>query len=201
MVSPPSPTSACTRSTPSRHRVRRLLTTTALAVAALAAGPTVGSALAANTVTVGNASGSEGQNLFFTVSLDDNTTAGDLTVDLDTSNGSATEGPDFSGIHVTITFPPDGGAVQPQSINVPTLATCDGLSEGTEQFTATLNTPGPGVTIGAPATGTGTIFDGCANPPPSPNVDLGVFKSDSPDPVQTGQVLVYTIAVQNFSGN
>src|SRR5690606_20652141 len=103
-------------------------------------------------VSIDSASGAEGTDVVFTVSLS-GASATDVTVTLDTADGTATSPADYtaqSGLLVTV---PAGSTSVP--VAVPTVG--DALYEGDETFTATLTNP-VGASLGT-ATGTGTIVD------------------------------------------
>src|SRR5690606_29818337 len=100
----------------------------------------------------GSASGEEGTDVVFTVSLS-GASATDVTVTLDTADGTATSLVDYAAqwrwlVHVT-------GVQTCVLLVVPTVG--DALYEGDETFTATLTNP-VGASLGT-ATGTGTIVD------------------------------------------
>lgn len=79
---------------------------------------------------------------------------GAASVDLATSDGSATAGADYSALTQTLSFI-DGEASR--VINIPILD--DALAEGNEMFTLALGNPGPGAALGAVTDATATIVD------------------------------------------
>src|SRR5690606_8624153 len=104
------------------------------------------------TVSIDSASGAEGTDVVFTVSLS-GASATDVTVTVDTADGTATSPADYtaqSGLLVTV---PAGSTSVP--VAVPTVG--DALYEGDETFTATPTIP-PCATL-LRSTGTGTIVD------------------------------------------
>ncbi|WP_455209182.1 Calx-beta domain-containing protein [Kaarinaea lacus] len=87
---------------------------------------------------------------------------GSVTVDYETSDGTATAGSDFSAISGTLTF---ANGVTSQEINIPILD--DMLFENDETFTLRLFNVGAGAVLGALSTTTVTIVDD--NDPQSPS--------------------------------
>ena len=135
------------------------------------AGISIGDATGTGTITggglaefsVSDASGDEGGDLTFTVTLSDSP-ASAVTVDYVTSvesDDTASES-DFESASGSLTFDPDAtGAALSRTFTVTTVA--DELVEGDETFTVTLSEPSggfpPGIGI-KDATGTGTITGG-----------------------------------------
>ena len=76
------------------------------------------------------------------------------TVTLTTAAGSATSGDDFTPVTITVTIP--AGATS-ATVDVPVVD--DAAQEGDGAFGVTLSAPGPGVTLGSPASATVTIAD------------------------------------------
>src|SRR5690606_4462919 len=112
--------------------------------------------------------------------------ATDVTVTLDTADGTATSPADYtaqSGLLVTV---PAGSTSVP--VAVPTVG--DALYEGDETFTATLTNP-VGASLGT-ATGTGTIVDDDLNP-----VQLRLVKRVSRREARPGDLVRYTVTVEN----
>jgi hypothetical protein len=110
-------------------------------------------------VTVDNASAEEGEDLTFTVTLN-NAVAGALTVDVTLTDVSATGGPaplvapeDYDNVVSQLTF--GGTAGETEQFTVETLD--DAIFEGTETFTVSLSASN-GAVIDSD-TGTGTITD------------------------------------------
>jgi len=81
-------------------------------------------------------------------------TAGGVTVDYATSDGSATAGADYGAVAGTLTFA-EGQAAQ--SVTVPILV--DALDEANETVAFALHSPGPGAMLGAITQTTLTIVD------------------------------------------
>lgn len=109
------------------------------------------------TFTVDDVSIAEGDagstNAVFTVTLDQ--AQGDtVTVDYDTSNGSATAGSDYTSTSGTLTFL---ASDTEENFSVPISGDTD--AEGNETFTVTLSSPSPGLAVGPPGTGTITNDD------------------------------------------
>lgn len=102
-------------------------------------------------VSIGNASVTEGGTLAFPVTLSASS-ASAVTVQFATANGTASAGSDYTAVSGTLTIPAGqtGG-----TINVVTID--DTLVESSETLTVTLSAPS-GATLGT-ATGTGTIID------------------------------------------
>ncbi len=134
------------------------------------AGISIGDATGAGTITggglaelsVSDASGDEGGDLTFTVTLSDSP-ASAVTVDYATSveSGDTASTSDFESVSGSLTFAADAtGAALSRTFTVTTVA--DDLAEGDETFTVTLSAPSDGFPAGVrikDATGTGTIAD------------------------------------------
>lgn len=104
------------------------------------------------TLTISNASVTEGGNLVFTVTLSPSA-SGTVTVNYATANGSAIAGSDYTADSNTLTF------TAGQTSKTITIATTDDSSaESAETMTVTLSSATGGASIGT-ATGTGTIND------------------------------------------
>jgi ribosomal protein L35AE/L33A len=80
--------------------------------------------------------------------------AGAVSVNYATANGTATEGADYANTSGTLNFA-DGETSKSFTVTV----TNDTLVEGNEAFTVTLSTPSGGATLGNPTTSTVTIND------------------------------------------
>jgi hypothetical protein len=104
------------------------------------------------TITIGNASTTEGGNVVFTVTRSGNT-ANAVTVNWATASGSATSGSDFTAGSGTLSF-----AANQTSATITVATIDDTLVESTETMSVTLSGASSGATI-ATATGTGTILD------------------------------------------
>ena len=109
------------------------------------------------TVTIADADAVEGESLSFTVTLN-RAVQGGLTVTPAFTDGTATEGTDYTANAIPISF--TGTAGEQQTITVSTIE--DAVVEGEETFTVSLSlSDAPsGVTAGSPATGTITDDDG-----------------------------------------
>ena len=114
-------------------------------------------------LTIADASVSEGNtDLTFTVTRSGSIT-GTLTVDYATANGTAVAPGDYTSRQGTLTFSP--GELS-ETITVPILE--DTVHEGDETFTVTLSNPTNAV-LGSPSTATGTITNDDAVPSISVN--------------------------------
>ena len=117
------------------------------------------------TVSVSNASATEGSSVSFTVSLSAES-GKPVTVDYATASGTATSGTDFTVASGTLTFT---AGTDSQTVSVST--TDDSTDEGNETFTLTLS--GPTNATLADDTATGTINDNDSAAPPTVNVSGG----------------------------
>ena len=108
------------------------------------------------TVSVADASATEGAALTFAVSLS-NASGQRVTVQYATASGTATSGTDFTAISNTLTF-----AANETSKTVTVATTDDSVGEGDETFTLTLSNP-TNAALGD-ATATGTINDNDTSP-------------------------------------
>ena len=113
----------------------------------------------AATVTVSDASASEGTSLTFTVTLD-KAVPGGLTVTPSYTDGTATEGSDYTANTAALAF--TGTAGETQTFTVATQA--DGAVENNETFTVGLGVSGTSFSVTATDTGTGTIQDNDVRP-------------------------------------
>lgn len=112
-------------------------------------------------------------------------TSGDLSVSYAMS-GTATNGTDYAVTPDTPLVIPSGSMTA-----LVTLTPADDAEvEGPETATLTIR-PGPGYVVGTPSAAAVTIADDDGG------TDLGITKSDSPDPVAPGGTLTYTIGVTN----
>ena len=109
------------------------------------------------TVTIADADAVEGESLSFTVTLN-RAVQGGLTVTPSFTDGTATEGTDYTANTAPLAF--TGTAGEQQTITVATIE--DEIVEGEETFTVSLSlSDAPsGVTAGSPATGSITDDDG-----------------------------------------
>ncbi len=110
------------------------------------------------TVTIADASAAEGEDLTFTVTLD-NAVSGGLKVTPGFTDVTATSGTDYTENTTAITF--TGTAGETQSFTVAT--TQDANIEGDETFTVSLAVSGSTATVTATDTATGTITDDDGN--------------------------------------
>ena len=138
-------------------------------------GPASGGAAA--TVTIEDASAVEGDSITFTVTLD-NAVDGGLTVTPSFTDGTATEGTDYTENTAALTF--TGTAGETQTFTVDTTEDTD--VEADETFTVGLAVSGTTATVTATDTATGTIHDDESNAPPA-TADPG--ESNAP-PIITG---------------
>ena len=127
------------------------------------------------TLTIGDASATEGDPLTFTATLD-RAVSGGLTATPTFADGTATRGIDYTENGAALAFA--GAAGETRSFAVAT--TDDDLVEGDETFTVGLTVSGTTETVAATDTGTGTITDDDTTSPPT--VSLSV----SPNPVDEG---------------
>ena len=118
------------------------------------------------TVSVSNASATEGSSVSFTVSLSAESGT-PVTVDYATASGTATSGTDFTAASGTLTF---AAGTDSQTVSVSTTEDTD--TEGDETFTLTLSNP-TDATLGTKASATGTINDDDATASPTVNLSGG----------------------------
>ena len=145
------------------------VTLTSATNAALSARKSAGGTILDNdsppTVSVSNASATEGSAVSFTVSL--STDSGrPVTVAYATASGTATSGTDFTAASGTLTF---AEGTDSQTVSVSTTEDTD--DEGDETFTVTLTSP-TNATL-ADDTATGTINDDDATASPTVNLSGG----------------------------
>ncbi len=117
------------------------------------------------TVSVSDASATEGAAVSFSVSLSAES-GKEVTVPYATSGGTATSGTDFTAASGTLTF---AAGVDSQTVNVSTTEDTD--AEGDETFSLTLSSA-TNATLND-ATATGTINDDDATGPPTLNMSGG----------------------------
>lgn len=112
-------------------------------------------------LTVSNASGSEGGVAEFTINQS-TVSSTDVTVKVNTANGTATAGADYGALtNLTVTIP----AGQTSKKFTVDLIEDDTDDEPAETFTVTLSEPSSNATLGTAKTGTGTILaDGATVP-------------------------------------
>ena len=111
-----------------------------------------------------------------------------------TLGGTATLGVgfDYTTSALTLNWADGDGADKTITVTV----NDDALPEGAETVTLTLGAPTGGATLGVPSLATLTISANDAA-----MADLGVTKTDSPDPVLAGANITYTIALTNNGPN
>jgi Tol biopolymer transport system component len=133
-------------------------------------------------VTIGDASASEGDPVGFPITLSA-ASSRSVTVRLTTSNGTAAAPGDYTAQNdVLVTVP--AGQTQ-VTASVPT--TEDAANEPTETFTATISAAANAV-LGAETVASGTIFDD--DPLPPPTVSIG-----TPAPVDEGAPLQFPVTI------
>ena len=106
------------------------------------------------TVSIGNASSTEGAAISFIVTVD-KAVQGGFTVTPSFTDGTATEGTDYTENTAALTF--SGAASEGQNLLVAT--TDDGDDEPDETFTVSLSISGTSLAVTAGGTATGTILD------------------------------------------
>ncbi len=136
------------------------------------------------TVTINNASADEGDALTFTVTLDKAVTGG-FTVTPNYTDGTATEGTDYTENTQAITF--TGTANETKTFAVST--TQDDVVETDETFTVGLTISGTSETITATDTGTGTIVNDDVAPTPTVTINNAS--------AEEGDALTFTITLDN----
>ena len=163
-----------------------------LSTPTIAVGNAVGTILdndGAPSLSVANASATEGQPVVFTVTLTLNSTMDRneaITVEYATSFGTATSD-DFTAASGTLTFAADAtGAALMQTVDVPT--TQDEISEDNETFALTLSNASPNAEIGI-GTATGTIKDDDGTP------TLSVANATATE----GAAVVFTVTLSKVS--
>ena len=104
------------------------------------------------TVTVNNASASEGDDITFTVTLGE-AVQGGLTVTPGFTDGTAVEGTDYDENTTALTFTGTKGETKTFTVST----TEDAVLEGNETFTVDLTVSGTSLSITATDTGTGTV--------------------------------------------
>ena len=130
-------------------------------------------------VSVNDASATEGGSLTFTVTLGQAVDGG-FTVTPSFTDGTATQGSDYTANTAALSF--SGTAGETQTFTVAT--TQDAVLEGDETFTVGLSVSGTGLSVTASDTGTGTIRD---------NDRASVTIND--DSTTEGTTLVFTVTL------
>ncbi len=136
-------------------------------------------------VLIGNATATEGSPLTFTVELDQ-AVSGGLTVTPIFTDGTATEGDDYTENTAALAF--TGTAGETQTFTVAT--TDDALVEGDEVFTVGLTVSGTTTTVTATDTGTGTITDNDNDNDAMPEVTFALTSGSVDEDVGTHSVTV-----------
>lgn len=111
--------------------------------------PTTG----ATSFAIGDATATEGDSLFFTLSRTGSTSAA-ASVSFSTGNGTAQHGSDYYGASNTVIF---AAGESSRSLSIATIE--DSVGEGTETLTMTLSTPSAGYALVGSGVATGTITD------------------------------------------
>ena len=111
------------------------------------------------TVTIADASASEGDAITFTVALD-KAVSGGLTVTPSFTDGTATKGTDYTENTAALTF--TGTAGETQTFSVSTTEDAD--VEGDETFTVGLAVSGTSHSVTATSTATGTVTNDDSDP-------------------------------------
>ena len=128
----------------------------------------------------GTASLAEGAAASYTVTRT-NPSSLSHTINYATAAGTAVAGTDYTSASGTLTFTGNTGATSTQTFPVQTISSTS--YDGSRTFSAGLNTPGNGATLGTSTTTT-TITD--TNTPPA-------FSINSPAVVQEGNPIVFTV--------
>ena len=136
------------------------------------------------------ASADEGEAVEFEVSLSA-ASALQVTVQVATTDGTATTGDDFTAVSETLTFAPGETT---ETVSVPTIV--DTAEEMAETFTVTLSNPEYATISDATATATGTITDADALPNTAP-----VITTTSPVAVAENGTAVATLAATDADGD
>jgi hypothetical protein len=142
--------------------------------------------LSINDVTVNEAAGTA----TFTVTLS-NPSAAAVTVGYNTTDGTATDGNDYTGTTGSLTFAP-GVTTQVVTVNIKN----DGIYEGSETFNVNLSTP-TNATI-ADGVGIGTIKDDGSGLGGSDD-DRPTLAVSSPTVAEDGGHAVFTLSLSNAS--
>ncbi len=130
---------------------------------------------------------------------------GEITIDIQTFDGSATISQDYAGIPSPIALTWVDGNTSPKTATLPILS--DALLEGDETFTMTISSTNPDW-VGSPSNATVTIID---TPPPSPGTiqfDAANYSVNEADGSVTlelqrvgGSQGEITIDIQTFDGS
>ncbi len=124
---------------------------------------------------------------------------GRITVDYQTFSGTATAGTDFLGLSGTVTFE-DGETTK----NIPITILNDGLTEGAESFTITIDNVVGGATLLVPRTATVTIVDDESVAPTLPVYNnftsIAGLKLNG-DATQSASQLALTLTALNKAGS
>lgn len=137
------------------------------------------------TLSINNASGTEGSAVVFTVTRSGSTSGTDTVQYATGTTGTATSGSDYTPISPaqTLTFAP---AVTTHTISVSTIQ--DSLVEGNETFFVNLSNPSTGATI-SDSQGQGTIVDDDT----APTCSGVIFSTANAGSVTEGGTLTFTV--------
>ena len=141
------------------------------------------------TLTINDASAEEGNDITFTITLD-NAIAGGFTITPNYTDGTATEGTDYTANTNAITF--TGTAGETQTLAVSTIE--DGIVESNETFTVSLTVSGTTHIVTATDTGIGTITNDDVQPPPPPDSATLTINDAS---AEEGNDITFTITLDN----
>ena len=151
--------------------------------------------LAIDDVTVNEGAG----DAVFTVSLSQHSTA-TVTVEYETSNGSASAGSDYEATNGRLTFPVGN---REQTIDVTVID--DTVAEADETFTVRLSSPQNATLEDGPGTATIRANDGGVNrsppppPPPPPPPDLPELEIDDVEVSEGGGSAVFSVTLSEQS--
>ncbi|MFT6865638.1 MAG: VCBS repeat-containing protein, partial [Cyclobacteriaceae bacterium] len=140
-------------------------------------------------VTIDDATGTEGGNVSFTLELTQDV-SGDVVIDVTFTGGTATGlGTDYTSTTQQFTF--TGGTAGTKTVNVP--AASDNLIEGNETFNVSLSLVSGNGSISVSDTGIGTIDDADDNAA----TEVNIVKTT--DGVEGGASVVYTVSLSDGS--
>ena len=148
------------------------------------------------TVTIADASADEGDSIFFTVTLD-NAVPGGLTVTPSYTDGTATEGSDYTAKTNALNF--TGTAGETHTFTVST--TEDEDVEDNETFTVGLSVSGTTHDITASDTATGTITNDDTAPAPVPDPYLGLSSASVQEGDSGTTTLTFTARLTDANGH
>ncbi|MFL6543325.1 MAG: Calx-beta domain-containing protein [Chthoniobacterales bacterium] len=113
---------------------------------------------------------------------------------VDTSNGTAIAGPDYTATSLTVSFAPGEFS---KIISIPIID--DAEREPSESFAVTLSTPSGNAVIGSPGTASVTIFDN--DEPPAPDNSTKLINVSTRGPVEQGENVMIAGVIVTGSGN